>query len=44
MSIATMLSVAESIAKGQKVKMPAMRFSDWALFCRCLHEAKLANQ
>ena len=44
MSIKTMLSVADAIAKGQKVKMPAMRFSDWDLFCRCLKEAKSENK
>lgn len=44
MPIKTMLTVAEAIANGRKVKMPAMRFSDWDLFCRCLKEAKSENK
>ncbi|SUJ05327.1 hypothetical protein [Shewanella morhuae] len=44
MSVKTMLAVAERISKGQSVKMPAMKFSDWPLFCRCLAESRQANK
>ncbi|MFC1520436.1 hypothetical protein ACFL6Z_12080 [Pseudomonadota bacterium] len=44
MSVNAILTVAEGIANGQKVKFPAMSFSDWDLFIRCLKEAKLSKQ
>ncbi|BDQ68412.1 hypothetical protein NUITMVS3_25690 [Shewanella xiamenensis] len=44
MSVSAMVAVAEKIAKGQRVKMPAMKFSDWPLFCRCLKESRLNNK
>ena len=44
MSVQAMLAVADQIAKGQRVKMPAMKFSDWPLFCRCLQESRQNNK
>ncbi|GIU40979.1 hypothetical protein TUM3794_20250 [Shewanella colwelliana] len=40
MSVQRIVTIADAIAKGQRVKFPAMSFRDFDLLIRCIHEAR----